>query len=94
MKNEKCVSFSAITDIPGIFQAGFNTSNTVSWDIQNSRKLMDLLVSTKDSTTNFEIFYFLYCPVLNRDSHEVPWEEKYLSLPSEVILSDFGILFN
>lgn len=30
MNNEKCVSFSDITDIPGIIQAGFNASNIVS----------------------------------------------------------------
>lgn len=47
---------------------------------------MDLLVSTTDPTTN------ILFPVLSRDSHEAPREEKYLSLPSEANLSDLGIL--
>lgn len=55
---------------------------------------MDLLLSTIDSDTKFEIFYFLKRPVLSRDSHKACWKEEYLYLSSEVILSDFGILFN
>lgn len=59
MNNEKCVSFSDISDIPGIIQAGLNASMflEISKVLEN---IMDLLISTTDSDTKLEIFYVLF----------------------------------
>lgn len=34
--------------------------------------ILDFFLTARDSDTKVEIFYFLYCPFLSRDSHELP----------------------